>query len=200
MKMISCPNCGQPISFFGHQCPYCRIHIVCASGLSKLMRQVGNSPLMLAGGLFLIAFFVCIVILWKLGMIESQPAERSSQNATMIPTLRIGPTGSATTGQDKQGKLSGAWTGKFIDTLGDSDDAELTIQEEAGRSVTGRWNGTSLIQGKRAQDNLILWECRQNGRTWRYSCKIHENALLTVSFQALAQDGEGRAPQSGAAF
>lgn len=200
MRMISCPNCGQPISFLGHQCPYCRIRIVGASGLSKLMRQMGNTPVMLAGGLFIIAFLVCIFILWKIGMIESEPAERSSQSAAKNPTLRIGSTTSESAGQDEQGKLSGTWTGKFIDTLGDSDDADLTIKEEAGRAVTGRWNGTSILQGKRAEDNLILWECRHSGRTWRYSCKIHENFLLTVSFQALAQDSEGRASQSGSAF
>ena len=54
MQMASCPNCGQPINLIWHQCPYCHIQIVGASGLSKLMRQVGNSPVMLAGGLFLV--------------------------------------------------------------------------------------------------------------------------------------------------
>src|SRR6266851_3460537 len=200
MNMITCPNCGQPIGFLGHQCPYCHIRIVGASGLSKLMRELGNSPMMLAGGLFVVAFFLCILILWKIGMIESKSVESPSKKAANGPTLRIGPGASTSPGRDEKGRLSGKWTGKFINTLGDSSDAELTIQEEAGRSISGQWNGNSLLKAKRAEDNLILWECSQRGETWKYSCRFHENSLLDVTFQALAQNSEGAAPPSGSAF
>src|SRR5262245_974815 len=127
MKMISCPNCGQPISFLGHQCPYCRIRIVGASGLSKLMRQIGNSPVMLASGFFIVAFLVCIAILWKLGMVKSQPAEKVTSGAAQKTSSHIGSSGSAPASQNESSKFSGTWSGKYIDTLGDSDDAELTM-------------------------------------------------------------------------
>jgi len=199
MKMVSCPNCGQPISFLGHQCPYCHIKIVGASGLSKLMREMGNSPVMMAGGLFFLAFLVCLLILWSLGMIKGDSAERSSISAAYSPTLHIRQVGPEVAGAGDRSKLSGTWSGKYLDTSGHSGDADLTIQEEAGRSVSGRWNGSAFIKGRRAEDNLILWECTQSGGTWRYTCRIHENSVLDVTFQSLAATNDGCTP-SGSAF
>lgn len=198
MQMIRCPNCGQPISLLGHQCPFCHIHIAGASGLSKLTRQMGNAPLMMASGLFLLAFLVCMVILWKMGMMGSGMANTPSQSATSF--LQIGQMPSNLIGSNDRAEMSGSWTGKFIDSRGESGDAELTMKQEPGGTVTGNWNGSSILQGKRAEDNLILWECRQGGRIWKYSSKTHENGLLMVSFQSLGQDGDGGAPQTGAAF
>jgi hypothetical protein len=199
VKIISCPNCGQPISFLGHQCPYCRIQIVGASGMSKLMRQAGNSPIMMAGGLFFLAFLICILILWKLGMIKGESAEKSSQAAPNPPRLEIRQIGPESIGQDSQGKLSGTWSGKYLNTLGGSGDADLTIQEEAGRAISGRWNGSSLLKARRGEENSILWEGDQRGGPWRYSCRIHENSVLDVTFQSIAASNSGRAP-SGAAL
>jgi len=200
MQMMSCPNCGQPISLLGHQCPFCHIHIAGASGLSKLMRQVGNSPVMLAGGLFLIAFFVCMVFLWKIGITEGGS---TSGNATRLPTLKIGqasPVSGEKSADNKQGSLAGAWTGKFINTLGDSGDVTLTIKEDAGRSISGQWNDASLQNANRADDNQILWENDHKGRLWKFAGRIHDHSLMLVSFQALASDTNGAGASSGAAF
>ena len=200
MQMASCPNCGQPINLIWHQCPYCHIQIVGASGLSKLMRQVGNSPVMLAGGLFLVAFFVCMVVLWKIGVIDSGSSDKLSGNAASLPTLRIGQgageTGIALDPKPKS-ELSGTWTGKFINALGDSGHAELIIEEESGRSVTARWNGESITNLKRTEGG-IHWETNQKGRLWRFNGRIHDHSLMLVTSQALASDNMSAA--SGTAF
>jgi hypothetical protein len=186
MKMVSCPKCGQPINLLGHQCPYCHIQIVGASGLSKLVREMGNTPYLAAGGLFLMAFFLCIVIFWKTGMLDS------SELAAQYP---VSPQGTAFL---RSRGLPEKWNGKFIDCLAETGDAELHIKEGAGRSVTGTWNGSSIVNGKRAEDNELFWECSKGGRVWRFSARIHENSqLLTVAYQSITEDG---LPQSGAAF
>jgi hypothetical protein len=200
MQMMSCPNCGQPISLLGHQCPFCHIKIVGASGLSKLMRQAGNSPVMLAGGLFLIAFFVCIVILWKMGMTEGRS---TSGNAARLPTLRIGqaePGFSEKNAESKPGSPAGTWIGKFINTLGDSGGVELTLKEEPGHSLSGHWNGASLQNVKRAEDNQILWQSEQNGKLWKFSARIHEQSLMIAIFQALDSDNTEGSAATGTAF
>jgi hypothetical protein len=198
MQMTNCPNCGQPMNLLWHECPYCRIKIVGASGLSKLMREVGNSQVMLAGGLFLIAFLVCMALLWKLGIIDSGSSDKTSGNAASLPTLRIGQ-GSAETGiaidPKPKSELSGTWTGKFINALGESGDAELII-EESGRSVTARWNGESITNLKRTE-NGIHWEVNQKGRLWRFDGRMHDPLILVTS-QALASDKMSAA--SGTAF
>src|SRR6266571_3822795 len=87
MQMMSCPNCGQPISLLGHQCPFCHIQIVGASGLSKLMRQVGNSPVMLAGGLFLVAFLCA----WSsCGRLESRKVDQPPGMPPDFPRSKSG--------------------------------------------------------------------------------------------------------------
>jgi len=186
MRMMTCPNCGQPISPMGHQCPYCNIRIVGASGLSKMMRQVGNAPFLMGGGLFLMAFFVCTLLLWKVGLTGS------SENIAMYSAHRPEQLSLALAG------ISGKWSGKFISTLGDSGDVALSVQEEANRSVTGRWNGASLERGKRVEDNQLVWECDHKGRLWRFTGRLSENSqLLIVTFQTSTEDG---GVQTGAAF
>src|SRR5262245_24074664 len=188
MQMTRCPNCGQPMSLLWHQCPYCHIRIVGASGLSKLMRQIGNSPVMLAGGLFLVAFFVCMVVLWKIGVIDSGSSDKLSGNAASLPTLRIGQGGSETgiaLDPKPKSELSGTWAGRFVNALGDSGDAELIIEEESGRVLTGRWNGESITNLKKTE-NGIHWEVSQKGRLWRFDGRIHDHSLMLVTSQALA--------------
>jgi hypothetical protein len=154
---------------------------------------------MMAGGLFFLAFLVCILILWKLGMIKGQSAEKPAANSGTSPKLEIRHVGPGLAGQEGQNKLSGSWTGRYLDTLGGSGDADLSIQEEAGQAVSGRWNGLSLIKGRRAEVNLILWEGDQSGGPWRFRCRIHENSLLDVTYQSTSLDSRGHSP-SGSAF
>jgi hypothetical protein len=140
----------------------------------------------MAGGLFLIAFFVCALFLWKTGMMGA------SENAAMYLTRQPGQVSLGIAG------ISSKWTGRFIDTLGDSGDVTLSVQEEANRSLTGRWNGVSLKRGKRVEDNQLVWECDQKGRPWRFTGRLSENSqLLMVTFQASTEEG---GVQTGAGF
>jgi hypothetical protein len=185
MNRISCPNCGQPVKLLGHQCPYCHIQIVGASGLSKLVREAGNIPYLAAGGLFMMAFFLCIVIFWKTGMMDSSqlaaqyPA--SSKDASFLGL----------------GGISGKWSGKFLNNSSETGNADLNLTE-AGSSLTGTWKGSSITKGNRGQDNQLFWECSQAGRAWKFSARVHEGSqLLTVGYQSLTEEG---ATQTGAAF
>jgi hypothetical protein len=132
------------------------------------------------------AFLVCTLLLWKVGLTGS------SENIAMYSTHRPEQLSLALAG------ISGKWSGKFINTLGDFGDVAVSIHEEANRSVTGRWNGASLERGKRVEDNQLVWECDQKGRPWRFTGRLSENSqLLIVTFQTSTEDG---GVQTGAAF
>jgi hypothetical protein len=131
------------------------------------------------------AFFVCTLIIWKIGLLGSSEVAAhypaSPQDASFLQ-LR---------------GLPEKWRGKFIDGLGESGDAELYLKE-AGPALTGTWNGSSITRGKRAADNQLFWECSKGGRVWTFSARSQQNSqLLTVAYQSLTEDG---LPQSGAAF